>query len=223
LLFLRDISGPTEVFADVGANVGAYCIVAASSGATAVAFEPDPRARAVLQENIRLNQAVNRVAVLSVALGAGEGRARLTNNMEAGNHLVHGDESVGSEVRVRALDTVFAELGLVPTIIKIDVEGHDEQVLRGSRQVLDQAHPILIIEVWAGGQSIRGYLAPFGYRFFRYRRESRSLVALPTDFAGDANLIAIHADVVPAIEERLEGHDPQEDLAPSVRWMRPRL
>ena len=53
LLFLRDFAGPADVLADVGANLGAYSLVAVSSGATSIAFEPDPRARAILEENVR--------------------------------------------------------------------------------------------------------------------------------------------------------------------------
>ena len=156
-----------------------------------------------------------------MALGEQDAHARLTNHLEAANHLIPAEDALGTEVSVRPLDTVLAELALTPTILKVDVEGHDEEVLHGGRRILEKAHPIVVVEVWAGGLSIRNFLAALGYRFFLYRREDRALVAMPSDFSGDGNLIAIHGDSVQAVEERLGRRDRREDLEPRVRWTRP--
>ncbi len=66
LHFLR--SG--DLFADVGANVGSYTILASGVvGCRAVAFEPDPASAATLERNIKLNKIANRVEIRITAVG----------------------------------------------------------------------------------------------------------------------------------------------------------
>jgi len=63
---LRD----TDQFADVGANLGSYTILACVAvGARGIAFEPVPASHGRLLENIRLNQAEDRVRVVNMAVG----------------------------------------------------------------------------------------------------------------------------------------------------------
>jgi hypothetical protein len=48
---------------------------------------------------------------------------------------------------VTTLDTYCREHGLSPTIIKIDVEGLEAEVLAGARSILEQSRPFLLIEI----------------------------------------------------------------------------
>jgi hypothetical protein len=50
-------------------------------------------------------------------------------------------------VPVRTLDSEVEELGLVPTIIKIDVEGWELEVLKGAEHILVRDHPLLFLSL----------------------------------------------------------------------------
>ena len=70
------------------------------------------------------------------------------------------------EVEAIALDT-FAEKHRLPTVIKVDVEGAEAEVLRGSERVFAQAKPILICEVHGSKEAddVIGWLSDHGYRY----------------------------------------------------------
>jgi FkbM family methyltransferase len=64
---------PTDIWLDLGANVGGFSIHAALSGAQAVyAIEPEPENFNLLQENVRLNNCVDRVRCAQAACVAGD-------------------------------------------------------------------------------------------------------------------------------------------------------
>jgi len=66
---------------------------------------------------------------------------------------------------VKTLDS----FDLQPYFVKIDVQGHELQVLQGGENTLKQHKPILLIE--ALNQDIADYLSVFGYEFFYWEDE----------------------------------------------------
>ena len=50
-----------------------------------------------------------------------------------------------------------------PDLIKIDVEGHEEAVIRGARDLIRNCEPIIIVECFHGGGEICGFLSGLGY------------------------------------------------------------
>ncbi len=215
LPFVRALLRSEDTFVDVGANIGVYSIIAAVRGARVLAFEPNGSARATLTANLALNHIEDRVQVLSCALADFSGRARFTTDLEAANHLDIEPEAKGEVVDVCELDTLI-EPGARVTLIKIDVEGFDEAVLRGARGTLERERPVLIVETWAGAQSIRRFLGMLQYEFFLYEHGLR---ALPPDFGQDANLIAIHNSRVDWVRERLRTASSEQRRGPRARWV----
>lgn len=134
LHFLR--SG--DLFADVGANIGAYTVLAAGAcGAIVSAAEPDPATFVALRDNVRLNGISDRVTLANAAVGAVCGLARFAVGRDTLGHVVRPGEPHDSEtapVEVTTLDRMFEDR--TPTLIKIDVEGFEEEVLRGGSRVL---------------------------------------------------------------------------------------
>ncbi len=141
---LRRAGGGT--FWDVGSNIGLYSlIVAASDPATVrtVSFEPEPRCAARIDENRSLNGLKN-MTIRQLALSSSKGSMRLAVNEEwgAGNHSLvsqnlGGQEAPSVEVAVETGDVMVAERGEAPpTIVKIDVEGAEIEVIRGMAAVL---------------------------------------------------------------------------------------
>jgi len=136
LHFLR----PDDLFMDVGANIGSYTLLASGvCKARAISFEPDPETMALLQRNIDLNGLHGRVVLEEAAVGADEGEVELTKGLDTCNHVTKANEGTTQRVSMRTLDRVAALNP--PIMIKVDVEGHEAEVLRGARAVLDS--PVL--------------------------------------------------------------------------------
>lgn len=147
-VFLRDVYYPykpdgRDVVFDVGAHMGLFTVKIARHVEKVVAFEPDPFNFQFLLANIECNRLSNVVA-LNCALGErdcsmflragyGHGRTRLTR------------EDTGRKVRVRSVDSVVKELGLSPSVLKIDTEGYEVKVLEGAESTLDLCKPRLLV------------------------------------------------------------------------------
>ncbi len=152
------------VFVDVGAHVGRWALRLAKKASQVIAVEANPATAAVLRAHIALNAVAN-VDVLEMAAWDTETRLSLSDpKVTSGSTRVGvGD---GSDVDARPLDAVLD--GIMPDLIKLDVEGADLHALRGMRDTLDRCKPVLFIE----DHSIYGYydlaeltdlLTEFGY------------------------------------------------------------
>ena len=132
---------PTDVFWDVGANVGAVTLVASRLCAQVVAFEPDPRTLSLLADNVRHNNRHN-IEIVPAALGETPGAAILhqASHLNTGMSSLLTDRSsaVGqaSVAVVQADQLVRNRPEVTPSVIKIDVEGAEHLVLRGARRLL---------------------------------------------------------------------------------------
>ncbi|VUX46363.1 conserved hypothetical protein [Candidatus Defluviicoccus seviourii] len=135
MLFVLHFLRPGDLFGNVGANVGSYTVLASGvAGAETVAFEPDPTTVAKLKRNISLNGLQDSVRVIEAAAGAGSGTVLLTRGRDTMNRVVSDADSDVREVPVTTLDQAFA--GHAPTMLKLDVEGFEDQVLEGAAEVL---------------------------------------------------------------------------------------
>jgi FkbM family methyltransferase len=140
--YLLHVLRDTDLFVDVGANVGSYTILAcAAVGARAIAFEPAPQTHARLVENVRVNGAQSRVTCLNVGVGRDQGTVWFSGGSDTTNHIAATDEGGPDliEVAVRTLDSAVA--GESPSLVKIDVEGYELPALEGAQRIL--ANPSL--------------------------------------------------------------------------------
>ena len=127
-----------DVVFDVGANIGQYTEVFSSLGAHVIAIEPNP----ALCKGLRLLKYQGDVTVLPCAAGETPGRAVLhiydRHELSTLTDLWFKDAPTGArakcigniEVEVTTLDSMAAEYG-IPSLVKIDVEGFDDSVIRG--------------------------------------------------------------------------------------------
>src|SRR5690554_3104652 len=139
------------VFFDVGANVGLYAAMVARllTASTVVAFEPTPSTAAIARQIVAANGLDVRVE--AVALGADEGTADLylSAKSDASNSLVEGfKRSTGMvTVPVRRLDGYVEASRLVPTLLKVDTETFEPQVIAGAVETLRRHRPTMVVEV----------------------------------------------------------------------------
>ena len=142
IVFTRAMLHLDDVVFEVGAHHGFMTLQLAQMvgpNGIVVAFEASPHNAEILGRNLAAN-AVTNVTVEAQAVGATVGRASISQDYNA-SVVVTGDAQ--REVGLTTLDT-FAHLR--PTMLKIDVEGYEVEVLRGARAIL-ATRPGLAIEV----------------------------------------------------------------------------
>lgn len=223
--FLAHLHREGDGAIDVGANIGIYALSWYGLGVHVVAFEPSTLARKALQYNVSLNQADHAITVLPYALSDAPGRAELTLSLDGANHLIPASsDPEGTEaVDVRRLDDVLADYAAwlsskKQLVLKIDAEGYDHKVLEGSSGILEQFHPVVVVETWAGGNAVRVLLSRHGYRVYRYDIERRRLVEYPQDWAGQANFLGIADVSLSAVTARLANAPERSLELPVIRW-----
>ena len=71
------------------------------------------------------------------------------------------------------MDSVRREIGEPINLVKIDVEGHEVEVVVGMKNVLGESWPVLIVECLYenNGLVLTRFLKDFGYRFSHIRSE----------------------------------------------------
>ena len=157
-------AGKDKLVLDIGANIGAISQALEFSGFTVEAFEPQPEVHALLQRNMK-GRAHN------LALGSKAGVTVMPNlrydevNNFGGISIGTSSRSRGSiEVKVATLDSFdFQNVGLM----KIDVEGFEEQVLRGAVETIKRCNPVLYVEDDRVEKraALHKFLQELGYRF----------------------------------------------------------
>jgi FkbM family methyltransferase len=139
-----------ERVADCGAHHGLMTLLfrnwVGESG-NVLAIEALPANAEVVRKNVKLNGYSN-VVVKNVAVGSKNGTLHFANSKFAiikdSNGRVTDDKSRSIEVPVVTLDSLYPEAP--PTVVKIDVEGHEIEVLRGASKIM-QSLPKLAIEI----------------------------------------------------------------------------
>jgi FkbM family methyltransferase len=146
---LRDHVRGNDVVWDVGAHVGVFAIAALGEPGVrcVVCFEPDPRLADVLESNLGLNSDESQLH--RVALSSSTGRAPFhlapAANAGLGSLRVNsGSETI--EVESRTADELVYEHGVpAPTLLKLDVEDTETDVLLGAQRLLAEMPPRAIV------------------------------------------------------------------------------
>jgi FkbM family methyltransferase len=177
-LYTRNLRGGLAV--DVGAHVGVHTMwLAAVCRTQVVAFEPIYHE--ALQRNVVLNWLDGGVQIEAAALGAEPGWARrLDNDVLDPVHLAPQGVPTGIQYAIHKLD----DYELAPTIIKIDVNGMETQVLQGGERTIRTHRPTVYVDVDDRREdAIRWVLEGWGYTWQTTFVDRHSAVSewLPND------------------------------------------
>ena len=175
---------PGDTFLDVVAHVGYFALPAAKavgSSGRVIAIEPTPASVRVIRENAELN-GFGWITVLEVAASDHDGPELLFRSPKSPmwNRLVRFPVRDGMDtvsVSAKTIDSVLAECGWPPIAgMKVDVEGAELDVLRGSTSCLDRNPDTFVIVEMQGRVRLEGSLAVLhlledrGYRFRLFKR-----------------------------------------------------
>jgi FkbM family methyltransferase len=181
--FLLHLLREGELFLDVGANLGCYSLLAAGSAhAHCLAFEPVPMTYQRFCAVMSFNHLNDKVKARNVALTSPDNAApnvKLPFSDEynsSTNSFVSEDYQGGIVyVDVSTLDSECASLA--PVLIKIDVEGYEQDVLLGSQSVLRKDSMMALI-IEGQTQAVNSLIREAGYTDFSYDPIARQLLPI---------------------------------------------
>jgi FkbM family methyltransferase len=147
------MASPGMQFLDVGTHWGIFTLAALHYGgpqARVLGIEASDEAARIFRDNLKINQVTDRVSVINAACGDQVGELKmLTTGAGGADFFVIPTEERPDTVVVPlvSVDHVVEKHGFIPTHLKVDVEGFEEEVLIGARQTLSQHRPLLFLEL----------------------------------------------------------------------------
>ncbi len=215
MAFLLHTLRPTDVFVDVGANAGAYTILASKAvGARSVAFEPLPEAVGRLGDQLRINGVESLVDVHAAGVGDRKTTLFFTKNNDTMNKVsVSGNDADKIEIDVTTLDD---ELDTNTSyFIKIDVEGFEHHVLEGASRILSSGNVLAMIVELNGSTEAFGHsneevhrkIGAFGFVPIAYDPETRTVRRLDGYNRNDGNTLYIRDEA--AVSDRCKTARPR--------------
>lgn len=177
-------------FFDVGANYGIHSYPFAANGYRCVAFEPQPVCAGYMRQVVAINGfgdfTVEQCAVGEDAADLEFFVSDWTFYSSFNRSLVERFEPATlTRVNSVSLDAYCRSHRVTPTVMKIDVEGWEWQVLTGAAGVLERARPSIVIEVFPDAPHKAGVWSWFhrlGYVAYAARvRPSRPLQSIRSE------------------------------------------
>jgi FkbM family methyltransferase len=204
--FLANVLQPGDTVVDVGAHIGYFSVLAGrivGPEGRVYAFEPEPGNYRRLRDHLAQN-GLRQVQSFNVALGSAPGTAEMYFNSDNdGGHAFWDvaehqlcertrEEGKRMSAEVVVLDHVLSGLqpGQGPRLIKIDAEGMEYEILKGSlRTILGHEVPFVICEInryalermGSSEMQLRGFMRLIGYQVSLMKQDGTGLQPLGDD------------------------------------------
>ncbi len=166
---------PGMVVWDIGANVGVFTLASASlcKDGSVLAVEADIWLASLLTRSLNLNENKRwRVSVVHAAVSSGPGlakflvsaRGRASSALDVPGALERMGGSRSTELVVTLSLDMLLDCFSPPDFVKIDIEGAEQEAIKGARRLMEEVRPIIYIEVGERGRSwIGAKLKEMGY------------------------------------------------------------
>ncbi|MDQ4145440.1 MAG: FkbM family methyltransferase [Actinomycetota bacterium] len=159
----------TDGLIDIGANLGYFSLLAAwrYPQKPVLAIEPNPYLCTLITASIQANGFEN-VRLRATAAGAAAGYGRLElDPRRSSNAVVHedGDRGGAELIPITTVDAIFAGLPTaVRPLLKVDVEGMEVDVLRGSSAAFGRRCPMICEVFGSSAGRLEPMLIEYGYQ-----------------------------------------------------------
>jgi len=144
-------SKKSYMLVDIGANIGSITIPAIKKKyfKQAIAFEPSEESYKLLKANILINDLYLKVQLEKIALSNSKGFKKLLSNdkYNKGDNKIVSNTSKSPDielVKTDFLDSYTSKLNKKNSFIKIDVQGHETEILVSSKKTLSKKIPLMI-------------------------------------------------------------------------------
>lgn len=179
---------------DIGANIGNHSLAFAEHFDHVIAFEPHPRTYKLLSCNADL---VTNLTPLNIGASDKAGEIETifdpgnlgATTVEKYNQVEKSDKERRVTFRLERLDDLpeFKSVGPVD-FVKIDVERHEVECLKGAEVMLRRDHPLIAIEILSDGiengkTPALELLKTYGYAYTYQLKETRRFASLPKPLA----------------------------------------
>ena len=171
-------------FIDIGSNVGKYTIMMGNrlKDSKIISIEPEINNFEFLKKSIYLNQLKN-ISLFNLACSSRKGERNFFIEKEGiGMHSFYQNKlksNIFIKVKTEKLDNlIFKKLNKNEikkiSLIKIDVEGAEVEVLKGAKKILKLVSPKILVEVWEKKslENVRKILFPLGFSERRMDKEN---------------------------------------------------
>jgi FkbM family methyltransferase len=150
----NNITKTGDIVLECGGHHGLTAVVIAKwvgSTGHVYTFEPNPENLEIIAKNVEINDSKN-ITIVPNAVGSEPGEILVTNS-SSNSYILTGNEHNGIKVPIVKVDDFIDKK---PTVIKIDVEGFELEVLKGAKEVL-KTLPSLHIELHPDMMERYGY------------------------------------------------------------------
>lgn len=167
-----------DCFFDIGGNVGTYALVASEVGTISVhSFEPHPQTADVLESNIERNGREN-VSVHRLAISDEVGVISFQDEKGSPlNQVVENSSAKTIDVERTTGEKFCENYQVKPKMMKIDIEGHELEAIRGFRGALGECRIVFLEENHNAAETLAelpdGFIGPY-YVNHRQRLISKS-------------------------------------------------
>lgn len=162
----------THTFIDIGAHAGLYSIIIKTwfPSIKIISFEPDKQNRFQFFGNIFLNNLHNKIQVYDIGLSNKKGLVPFGIRTEAfgkrGGKAINNNST--DKVQIDKLDNLL-NYKKTDCLIKIDVEGHECEVIEGAKLFLKNNFCLIQVELWneKSFNNFNNIIKNFGYQSFQ--------------------------------------------------------
>ncbi|TRM50980.1 FkbM family methyltransferase [Achromobacter sp. LC458] len=170
---LKDIASrtpPGTTIIDIGANIGNHTVYFSlfCGAAKVLSFEPQVEIFHTLVRNIASNAGTEHVQAFNVGLGKEARRAKLGKIDEKNTGMTKIEIDPEGDITVLKLDDVITGLPDLPpiSVVKIDVEGMELDVLKGAYRTVSNHRPLIYAEAGTEAEFsvLQQFFSPLGYR-----------------------------------------------------------
>ena len=155
---MERILRPGHLVVDVGANLGLYSLAMARlvyPSGKVFSFEPASESFVALLDHIRGNGLTGMIEPHRCVIGDHPGVCIFTQDGVLGTNRIGRSNSQGKNAKavsrmVTTLDQFFVQKGLLPDLMKIDVEGFEISVLKGAQKIISRKKCPILCELHPG-------------------------------------------------------------------------